>query len=51
MKDFENAAAALYDGGWRSGDREELIKEHHLTEDEADNVCAWLNKYHNRYKE
>ncbi len=35
MKDLESAVAALYEGGWRYTDREQLKKEYDLTEDEA----------------
>lgn len=40
----ETDAVALYDGGWRSGDREELIQEYDLTEDEASEICRLLGK-------
>lgn len=36
-------AASLYDGGWRSEDRDDLIDEYDLTEDEADAICAELS--------
>ena len=44
IKDIESAAAALYDGGWRSRDREQLIREHDLTTEEADALCAELER-------
>lgn len=37
-------ARALYDGGWRADDREDLIKEYELTEDDADSLCDALKK-------
>lgn len=40
----ETDAAALYDGGWRAGDREELMQEYDLTEDEATEICQLLEK-------
>jgi hypothetical protein len=40
----ESAAAALYDGGWRASDREQLISEYELTEDEAEAICAELER-------
>ena len=40
--DFITSAAALYDGGWRSSDREQMIEEYDLTEEEADGLCAAL---------
>lgn len=42
MKDYESSAAALYDGGWRSEDKEDLIEEYQLTEEEATNICEIL---------
>lgn len=35
-------AAALYDGGWRSTDIDELIAEYELTEEEARAICMVL---------
>lgn len=35
-------AASLYDGGWRAEDKEELIKEYNLSEDEAAEVVTGL---------
>jgi hypothetical protein len=43
--DFESSAAALYDGGWRAADREDLIAEYNLATDEADAICAELAEY------
>lgn len=40
--DIETSAAALYDGGWRATDKEQLIKEYELTEAEAEAICAKL---------
>lgn len=48
IKDIESSAAALYDGGWRSNDREELIAEYQLSEDEADAICEKLKEYESR---
>ena len=48
IKDIESSAAALYDGGWRSDDREELIAEYQLSEDEADAICKKLKEYENQ---
>ena len=44
IKDVQSSAAALYDGGWRSGGRDELIAEYDLTEDEADQLCEELER-------
>jgi len=42
IKDILSSAAALYDGGWRSEDREELIQEYNLTEEEVNILCDAL---------
>ena len=44
-------AASLYDGGWRAADREQMIEEYELTEDEADGICELLNAYENADRE
>lgn len=44
LKDVESSAAALYDGGWRATDRDDLITEYDLTADEADAICAELDR-------
>lgn len=38
------AAAALYDGGWRSSDHDQLIREYGLTDEEADLICYELEE-------
>ena len=38
------SAAALYDGGWRAEDRDQLISEYNLTADEADEICEGLKE-------
>lgn len=43
MKDVKQAASNLYDGGWRSSDRDQLISEYDLTESEADEICDALS--------
>lgn len=48
LNDIESSAAALYDGGWRSDDREELIAEYQLSEEEADEICEKLKEYENQ---
>lgn len=45
MKDFDMNAAALYDGGWRAEDKEQLIAEYDLTEAEATEICEWLKEF------
>ena len=36
------SAASLYDGGWRPENRDQLIEEYNLTEEEADELCRGL---------
>lgn len=45
INDYEASAAALYDGGWRAEDREQLIYEYDLTAEEADKICELLAAY------
>ena len=42
------SAAALYDGGWRAEDRDQLIDEYNLTEEEADEICKELAEFMDR---
>lgn len=42
---FLDMAAALYDGGWRSSDRDELIAEYDLIPYEATCICKCLASY------
>lgn len=42
--DNQYSAASLFDGGWRSDDREDLIKEYGITDAEADELCEELRK-------
>ena len=44
LKDVQSSAAALYDGGWRAADLEQLISEYELNADDADAICAELEK-------
>ena len=45
LKDIQASAASSYDGGWRAEDKEELISEYGLTEEEAASICEHLEKY------
>lgn len=45
MEDITSTAAALYDGAWRAEDRDELIAEYDLTEEEADAICEFLREF------
>jgi hypothetical protein len=40
---------SLYDGGWRSIDREQLISEYDLTEDEADVLTEALDEFEHKH--
>ena len=44
MKNLENSAATIFDGGWRCRDIEELKTEHGLTEDESEELAEELKK-------
>lgn len=44
IKDVESSAAALIDGGWVPEDREEMIAEYELTEDDADVLIAEMKR-------
>ena len=44
MMDNNYSAAMLYEGGWRSGDRDTLIEYYDLSDDEADRICAGLKE-------
>ena len=48
LKDTSSSAAALYDGGWRSTDKEELIAEYDLSDSEAESICQELAKFEAR---
>lgn len=41
---IRDMAASLHDGGWRSGDREELIEEYSLDDETADRLCEALEE-------
>lgn len=42
ISDIATSAAALYDGGWRAEDRDQLITEYDLTLEDADALCEAL---------
>jgi hypothetical protein len=50
MKHISGSAAALYDGGWRAEDKDQLVEEYQMTEDEAEKVCKELEKYESEIK-
>ena len=45
LKDVQSSAAALYDGGWRAADLEQLISEYELNADEAEAICSELQRF------
>lgn len=51
LKDIESGGAALYDGGWRAEDRDQLITEYDLDAQDADAICEYLTEYAEREKE
>lgn len=44
-QDVESAAASLYDGGWRAGDKDELQKQEDLCDADADAIARKLAEY------
>ena len=42
ISDIAASAAALYDGGWRAEDRDQLITEYVLTLEDAEAICEAL---------
>ena len=46
--DYQSAAAALYDGGWRAEDLEDLMTEYDFTKEEATKICEILKEYENK---
>lgn len=42
ISDITTSAAALYDGGWRAEDRDQLITEYVLTLEDAEAICELL---------
>lgn len=46
-----DSASFLFDGGWRSDDRELLIAEYDLSLEEADEICSYLAEFERDRKE
>lgn len=44
LNTIEQDARVLYDGGWRSEDRDELIRQYEFTEDDVDALVRELEK-------
>lgn len=40
--DYNTSAAFLYDGGWRAGDKDQLINEYQLTKEDAEKLTQEL---------
>ena len=43
--DFRSISSALFDGGWRSDDRDQLMTEYNFTEYELDQICDFLEEF------
>lgn len=48
---LQTSAAYLYDGGWRKEDKEQLIAEYGLSEEDAQKICEFLAEFEERAKE
>jgi len=44
IKNPASSASSLFDGGWRSKNRNCLQEEYKLTDDEVDVLCRYLQK-------
>lgn len=44
-EEVENSASALYDGGWRSDERDEIQEEYNLDDEWTDAICEKLKEY------
>jgi hypothetical protein len=44
-EEVENCAAALYDGGWRSEDREQIKEEYKMDDEWTNAICEKLKEY------
>lgn len=51
MMDYNTSEAFLYDGGWRAEDRDQLISEYDLTEEEANGLVEELAEIEGENKE
>lgn len=43
--DINSSASALHEGGWTSEDKEQLMQEYQLTEEDAEEICEELKKF------
>jgi len=45
VRDYGSIAAALYDGGWRAEDRDQLKVEYDLDEEDVERIVDLLAEY------
>ena len=45
MKDYGSIAAALYDGGWRAEDKDQLKAEYDLSDEDVERIVDLLATY------
>lgn len=45
MRDYESIASALYDGGWRADDKDQLKAEYDLTDEDVERIIDLLATY------
>jgi len=48
---IQSIASSLFDGGWRSSDREQIQAEYELTDDETDSICQELEAMEDNQEE
>ncbi len=44
ISEVESMAASLFDGGWRSSDRDELMLEYGFSRTDAELICSYLDE-------
>lgn len=49
IEDIQTRAAALYKGGWRAKDREQMQSEYSLTDEEAAALTKALEEQHRSF--
>ena len=42
MTDYQSIAAALYDGGWRAEDLDDIAREYNFSQADAAKICEYL---------
>ena len=45
IKDYEHAAAALYDGGWRSYEKDQIREEYELDDEALEWILHYLREF------